>query len=337
MESTGVGVIGSVVGRYWAMDRDRRWERTEKAYRLLTEGSGESYLDAAAYLEACYAAGTTDEFVEPGVLRDGTGTRIQDGDAVVFFNFRSDRGRQLTQAFTSPEFDGFERGRPLDLHYTTFTRYSAEFDLPVAFPKQNLSDTLGDVISRAGLTQLRAAETEKYPHVTFFFNGGREVQFEGESRILAPSPKVPTYDLQPEMSAPELASRVADAIRTEAPDLIVLNFANPDMVGHTGVFEAAVAAVEAADAGAKVVMEAALAAGYTVEVIADHGNADKMRNPDGSPNTAHTTALVPHLIAREGFEGPIRPGKLGDVAPTILRLMGLDAPDAMTGTPLVDL
>jgi len=335
MEETGTGVVGSVVGRYWAMDRDRRWERTEKAYRLLTEGVGESYLDAAAFLDVSYANGITDEFVEPGALRAGEGTRIQDGDAVVFFNFRSDRGRQLTQAFTSPGFDGFDRGRQLDLHYVTFTPYSAEFYLPVAFPKQNLSDTLGEVISKAGLTQVRAAETEKYPHVTFFFNGGREVQFEGEDRILVPSPKVPTYDLQPEMSAPELASRVALAIQEDAPDLIVLNFANPDMVGHTGVFEAAVAAVEAADAGAKVVVEAALAAGYTVEVIADHGNADKMRNPDGSPNTAHTTALVPHLIAREGFDGPIRPGKLGDVAPTILHLMGLDAPEAMTGNVLV--
>ncbi|GAB5534716.1 MAG: 2,3-bisphosphoglycerate-independent phosphoglycerate mutase [Rubricoccaceae bacterium] len=337
MEEERVGVVGSVVGRYWAMDRDRRWERTEKAYRLLTEGAGESYLDAPAFLDASYADGTTDEFVEPGISQDGDGTRIQDGDAVVFFNFRSDRGRQLTQAFTSPDFDGFDRGRQLDLHYVTFTPYSADFDLPVAFPKQNLSDTLGEVISKSGLTQVRAAETEKYPHVTFFFNGGQEVQFKGEDRILVPSPKVPTYDLQPEMSAPELADRVALAIREQAPDLIVLNFANPDMVGHTGVFEAAVAAVEAADAGARVVVEAALAASYTVEVIADHGNADKMRNPDGSPNTAHTTALVPHLIARDGFDGPIRPGKLGDVAPTILHLMGLDAPEAMTGDVLVDL
>ncbi|MEO0560154.1 MAG: 2,3-bisphosphoglycerate-independent phosphoglycerate mutase [Bacteroidota bacterium] len=335
MEETGVGIVGSVVGRYWAMDRDKRWERTEKAYRLLTEGVGESYRDAPAYLEASYASGTTDEFVAPGVWHEGEGTRIEDGDAVVFFNFRSDRGRQLTQAFTDPAFDGFGRGRQLDLHYVTFTPYSADFDFPVAFPKQNLSDTLGEVISKAGFTQLRAAETEKYPHVTFFFNGGREVQFEGEDRILVPSPKVPTYDLQPEMSAPELADRVALAIHEEAPDLVVLNFANPDMVGHTGVFEAAVAAVEAADAGARVVVEAALAAGYTVEIIADHGNADKMRNPDGSPNTAHTTALVPHLIARDGFDGPIRPGKLGDIAPTLLHLMGVAAPDAMTGAVLV--
>ena len=335
MDELGTGVIGSVVGRYWAMDRDTRWERTEKAYRLLTEG-GTAYTDAAAFLESSYADGVTDEFVEPGALGGGQGTRIADGDAVVFFNFRSDRGRQLTQAFTVPGFDGFSPRDLLDLRYVTFTPYSAEFDVPVAFPKQNLSDTLGEVVAREGLTQVRAAETEKYPHVTFFFNGGREVQFEGEERILVPSPKVPTYDLQPEMSAPELADRVADAIRTRQPDLVVLNFANPDMVGHTGVFEAAVRAVEATDAGARVVVMAALEAGYTVEVIADHGNADKMRNSDGSPNTAHTTALVPHLIAREGFDGPIRPGKLGDIAPTILHLMGLPQPDAMTGTSLVD-
>ena len=335
LDETGTGVIGSVVGRYWAMDRDNRWERTQKAYRLLAEG-GAGYDDAPSFLEASYAAGVTDEFVEPGALRGGGGTRIAAGDAVVFFNFRSDRGRQLTRAFTAPDFSGFDRGERLDLWYVTFTPYSADFDLPVAFPKQNLTDTLGEVISRAGLTQVRAAETEKYPHVTFFFNGGQEVQFEGEERILVPSPKVATYDLQPEMSAPELADRVAAAIRDRAPDLVVLNFANPDMVGHTGVFEAAVAAVEATDSAARVVVEAALEAGYTVEVIADHGNADRMRNPDGSPNTAHTTALVPHIILRDGFHGPIEPGKLGDVAPTVLHLMGVEAPDAMTGRSLVD-
>ncbi|PAP78047.1 2,3-bisphosphoglycerate-independent phosphoglycerate mutase [Rubrivirga marina] len=336
IEAAGVGVVGSVVGRYWAMDRDHRWERTEKAYRLLTEGEGTSYDDPAAYLQQSYADGTTDEFVEPGVLGDGVGTRVGDGDAVVFFNFRSDRGRQLTHAFTDADFDGFERGPRLDLHYVTMTPYSAAFDVPVVFEKANLDDTLGEVVARAGLTQLRAAETEKYPHVTFFFNGGREVQYDGESRVLVPSPKVATYDLQPEMSAPELAQRVAAAIREEAPNLVVLNFANPDMVGHTGVFEAAVQAVEAVDEAARVVIEAAREKGYSIEVIADHGNADRMRNPDGTPHTAHTTVPVPHHIEAPGFDGPVRPGKLGDVAPTILALMGLEAPDAMTGTPLVD-
>ena len=335
IEDAGVGVIGSVVGRYWAMDRDQRWERTEKAYRLLTTGQGTPYADPAGYLEASYAAGTTDEFVEPGVLEGGR-TRIADGDAVVFFNFRSDRGRQLTQAFTDPAFQGFERAVVPDVHYVTLTQYSADFKLPVAFVKDDLPDVLGEVVSRAGLTQLRAAETEKYPHVTFFFNGGREVQYPGEERILVPSPKVATYDLQPDMSAPELARRVAEAIRERAPDLVVLNFANPDMVGHTGVFEAAVAAVEAVDVAARTVVEAALEAGYTIQVLADHGNADKMRNADGSPHTAHTTALVPHAVLGGGFEGAVRPGALGDVAPTALALMGLEAPASMTGTPLVD-
>ncbi len=334
--SAGVGVIGSVVGRYWAMDRDERWERTEKAYRLLTTGEGASYSDPAAFLEASYVAGVTDEFVEPGRLKDGTGTRIEDGDAVVFFNFRSDRGRQLTRAFTESGFGGFERSVVPDVHYVTMTPYSAAFTtVPVAFEKDNLPDVLGEVVSRAGLTQLRAAETEKYPHVTFFFNGGREVQYTGEERIMVPSPKVATYDLQPEMSAPELSQRVAEAITERAPDLVVLNFANPDMVGHTGVFEAAVAAVEAVDKAARVVVEAALEAGYTIEVLADHGNADKMMNEDGSPHTAHTTVLVPHAILGGGFEGTVRPGALGDVAPTILALMGLEAPPSMTGTSLV--
>ncbi len=329
------GVVATVVGRYWAMDRDRRWERTEKAFRLLTEGVGEPFADAAAFLEASYAAGVTDEFVEPGRLVDGP--LLQDGDAVVFFNFRSDRGRQMTEALTSDTFDGFRRSvRPV-VHLVTMTAYSHAFSVPVAFAKDDLVDTLGEVVSRAGLTQLRAAETEKYPHVTFFFNGGREEPGPGEARILVPSPKVATYDLQPEMSAPELAAKVAEAIHADRPDLVVLNFANPDMVGHTGVFSAAVEACEAADAGARVVVEAALSEGYSVEILADHGNADKMRNADGTPNTAHTTVVVPHLIIADGVAGPVRHGRLGDVAPTILALMGLGQPAAMTGTPLVDI
>ena len=336
------GRVASVVGRYWAMDRDRRWERTEKAYRLLTEGDGAVYTSAADFLEASYVAGVTDEFVEPGRRADAP--HLADGDAAVFFNFRSDRGRQLVQALTEPDpeaepgggFEGFRRAVRPDLHLATLTSYSEAFTVPVAFPKDELTDTLGDVVSAAGLTQVRAAETEKYPHVTFFFNGGREAPLAGEARILVPSPKVATYDLQPEMSAPELAARVADAIRETRPDLVVLNFANPDMVGHTGVFGAAVAAVEATDAGARVVVEAALAEGYTVQILADHGNADQMVNPDGSVNTAHSTALVPHLIIAPGVDGPVRHGALGDVAPTVLALMGLPQPAAMTGTALVE-
>ncbi len=339
----GVGRIGTLVGRYYAMDRDNRWERTKVAYCLLTAACTADFAtavfdDPVATLEASYAQGVTDEFVEPVRLR-GT-PPVRDGDAVVFFNFRADRARQLTRAFTDATFDAFDRGtpgnRPLDLHYVTFTPYDEGFALPIAFPKLNLTDTLGEVVARAGLSQLRAAETEKYPHVTYFFSGGREEPFEREERLLVPSPKVATYDLQPEMSVAPLAEAVAGALRERHPDLVILNFANADMVGHTGIFEAAVRAVEAVDAAAKVVVEAALAEGYTVEIIADHGNADRMRNPDGSPHTAHTTALVPHLILRPGFDGPIVPGKLGDLAPTILTLMGLPVPETMTGEVLVE-
>jgi 2,3-bisphosphoglycerate-independent phosphoglycerate mutase len=332
----GVGVLASIVGRYYAMDRDNRWERTELAYRLLVHGEGSTYSDPVAAFEESYANGITDEFIKPARLEesDGASTRIETGDVVIFFNFRADRARQLTRALTDPAFDGFDVAR-LDLMYVTFTPYDASFDLPIAFPKVNLVKTLGEVISRSGLKQLRAAETEKYPHVTYFFSGGREAKFEGEDRILVPSPKVATYDLQPEMSAPELADRVVAALREKKYELVIVNFANPDMVGHTGVFEAAVAAVEAVDAAARKVVGAALESGYSVEMIADHGNADKMMNPDGSPHTAHTTALVPHVIIYDGFAGPIRPGKLGDVAPTILALLGIDRPAEMTGDVLI--
>ncbi|CAN5488338.1 2,3-bisphosphoglycerate-independent phosphoglycerate mutase [soil metagenome] len=333
----GVGRLATIIGRYYAMDRDRRWERTEDAYRLLTEGVGEAFSDTQTALQHRYHDGQTDEFLRP-LVRDSGPTTIEDGDSVVFFNFRADRGRQLTRAFVDEPFDGFVLPVERNVFFVTMTPFEADLPVHVAFDKQDLSTTLGQVIEDAGLTQLRAAETEKYPHVTYFFSGGREIPFEGESRILVPSPKVATYDLQPEMSARELGDLVAEAIRGEAPpNLIVLNFANADMVGHTGVFEAAVKAVEAADRSSRVVVEAALEQGYTVQVIADHGNADHMRNADGSPNTAHSTALVPHLIAREGFSGPIRHGKLGDIAPTILRLMGIGIPEIMTGDVLVDI
>lgn len=340
----GVGRIASVVGRYYAMDRDNRWPRTQKAYDLLVDGVGRWFPSAEAGLESSYKAGVTDEFVEPftvierGQIRDQSRGRVRDGDSVVFFNFRADRARQLTHVFVDQDFDHFERFVWPRVHYVTMTPYDARaFDLPIAFPKEDLKDTLGSVIEANGLKQLRAAETEKYPHVTYFFSGGREKPFQGEDRILVPSPKVATYDLKPEMSAPELARKVASQLGREDYSLVVLNFANPDMVGHTGVFEAAVAAVEAVDEAAKVVVEKAIELGYSVEMIADHGNADKMRNPDGSPNTAHTTALVPHLIIKDGFNGPIEPGKLGDVAPTILTILGLPVPDAMSGAVLVNL
>ena len=330
----GTGRIATVVGRYYAMDRDKRWERTRLAWDLLVDGVGARFGSAQDALTASYADGVTDEFVKPCVI-DGVDGRISRGDAIVFFNFRADRGRQLTRAFIDKTFVGFERSAPTDLYYATFTPYDETFDCEVAFKKVNLIQTLGEVISGQAGTQLRAAETEKYPHVTFFFSGGREEPFEGERRILVPSPKVATYDLQPEMSAAELADRVAEALVSDPVNFAVVNFANADMVGHTGVFEAAVKAVETVDAATRVVVEAARSAGYGITIIADHGNADKMRNADGSPNTAHTTALVPHLVIKDGFAGPVKHGKLGDIAPTILVLMGVQAPAEMTGDVLV--
>lgn len=336
-ERIGVGRIVSVIGRYFAMDRDNRWPRIKKAYDLLLDGKGDIFNDPLAAFEASYADGVTDEFIEPRHIDygDGVNTRVEKGDAVIFFNFRADRARQITRALTLADFSGFEREQNLDLYYVTFTPYDAEFDLPIAFKKVNLTQTLGEVIASRGGHQLRAAETEKYPHVTYFFSGGREEPFDQEERILVPSPKVATYDLQPEMSAPELAQRCAEALAEEKYNFVCLNFANPDMVGHTGVFEAAVKAIEAVDAGTNVVVEAALAHGYSVNIIADHGNADKLQNPDGSPHTAHTTALVPHLIIKDGFTGPIKDGKLGDIAPTILALLGEEPPEEMTGDVLV--
>ncbi|MEZ4699567.1 MAG: 2,3-bisphosphoglycerate-independent phosphoglycerate mutase [Rhodothermales bacterium] len=341
-KTIGVGRIASIVGRYYAMDRDKRWERIKLAYDLLTGDAGERFDDPVAAIQASYDEDVTDEFVKPRRIVDPEierfshgGGLIESGDAVIFYNFRADRARQITHAFITDGFDGFDRGKKLDLHYTIFAPYESSFDVPIAFPKVNLTQTLGEVISARGGRQLRAAETEKYPHVTFFFSGGREEPFAGEDRILVPSPKVATYDLQPEMSAKPLAEQVANAMRENAYNLVVLNFANPDMVGHTGVFEAAVKAVETVDACARIVVEAAIEQGYSINIIADHGNADKMRNADGTPNTAHTTALVPHLIIKDGFTGPIKAGKLGDIAPTILTLLGEPIPAEMTGDVLV--
>ncbi len=339
----GVGRIASICGRYYAMDRDKRWERTKLAYDLLTQSKVERVYDSAEEaVQASYNDDVTDEFILPRKVKhdeverlSDTGALVESGDAIIFFNFRADRGRQLSYAFTDEGFDGFEREMLEDLFYATFTPYAADLDVAIAFPKVNLSKTLGEVISARGGLQLRAAETEKYPHVTFFFSGGREEPFEGEDRILEPSPKVATYDLQPEMSAPELARRVAEALAEKSYNFCVLNFANPDMVGHTGVFEAAVKAIETVDTCTRVVVEAALANGYSINIIADHGNADKLKNPDGSPHTAHTTALVPHIIIKDGFEGPIKDGKLGDIAPTILAMLGEESPAEMTGDVLI--
>ncbi len=329
----GVGRIASITGRYYAMDRDRRWERTAKAYRLLVYGEGEHFDDPVEAVRGSCAEGVTDEFIQPRTVGDEA--RVRDGDSVIFYNFRADRARQLTRALTGPGFDGFERGAPPDIYFASMSPYDETFGLPVAFPKVNLERTLGEIISDRGGRQLRIAESEKCPHVTYFFSGGREDPFEGEERIVVASPKVATSALQPEMGAPEVADKAAGAIAEEKYNLVVLNFANPDMVGHTGVFEAAVKAVEAGDAGSQRVVEAALAHGYGLSLIADHGNADKMKNADGSPHTAHTTVLVPHLIIKDGFRGPVRHGKLADVAPTILALMGEEAPGVMDGEVLV--
>ena len=332
-EETGAG-LATVCGRYWAMDRDKRWERIAKAYALLVNGQGEAFPDAQSAMAAAYAADITDEFVEPAVL-EGMDGRIRPGDVVFCFNFRTDRCRQITTALTQEGFPDHGMST-LALHYVTMTNYDDRFQgVEVLYDKPNLPMTMGEVVSAAGGTQLRLAETEKYPHVTFFFSGGREAEFPGESRAVAPSPKVATYDLQPTMSAAGVADAAIAAIGSDSPpDFICLNFANPDMVGHTGVFEAVVAACEETDRQLERVLEAGRSAGYRFLVIADHGNAELARNPDGSPHTAHTTNLVPVVAVADGVD-TVRDGILADVAPTLLRLMGVDAPEEMTGTCLV--
>ena len=332
------GTIASVVGRYYAMDRDNRWERVKLAWDLMVKGIGSPATDAVAALEASYAAGVTDEFVKPVVITgadDQPVATIHDGDVVICFNFRTDRGRQITQALTQQDFHEQDMHK-LNLHYITLTNYDDSFKgVRVMFGKPNLDNTLGAVLEASGKTQVRIAETEKYPHVTFFFSGGRETPFNGESRILCPSPKVATYDLQPEMSAADIRDAIIPEIRKNHPDFICLNFANPDMVGHTGDFKAAVKAVETVDQCNEAVTTAALQEGYSVIIIADHGNADMMINPDGSPNTAHTTNLVPCILADDSFSGTLNNGKLGDIAPTVLQLLGVPQPSEMGGKSLI--
>ncbi len=331
------GKLASIVGRYYAMDRDKRWERVKLAYDLLVKGVGEKTSDPLQAIQSSYDKNVTDEFILPISVVDASGkqTVIEEGDVVLCFNFRTDRGRQITQVLTQQNFP--EQGmKKLNLHYVTLTNYDDTFkNVEVIFDKDNLEKTLGEVVSQAGKKQIRIAETEKYPHVTFFFSGGREEAFEGESRILCPSPKVATYDLKPEMSANDIKDKIIPELNSKEPDFICLNFANPDMVGHTGVFAAAVKAVETVDQCAQQVTEAALRNGYATIIIADHGNADIMINEDGTPNTAHTTNLVPCILVDNDFKGKLKDGKLGDLAPTILTLMGIAIPPQMTGNVLL--
>lgn len=338
LNNTG-GTIATVVGRYYAMDRDCRWERVKKAYDVMVNAVGEKTTDLIQSVKEKYQEDITDEFMSPLVKVNASNepvATISDGDVVICFNFRTDRGRQITQALTQKEFPE-EEMKPLNLHYVTLTNYDDTFKgIKVIFKKNNLEMTLGETLAKAGKTQIRVAETEKYPHVTFFFSGGNESEFDGERRILCPSPKVATYDLQPEMSAKEIRDKMLPELEAKTADFICLNFANPDMVGHTGVFEAAVKACETVDSCAEAVAQKALDNGYAVIIIADHGNSDFMVNADGTPNTAHTTNLVPCILLAEGMEGlPMSDGKLADVAPTILRLMGVAQPSQMTGKSLI--
>lgn len=336
--NTSTGKIASVSGRYYAMDRDKRWERVKLAYDALVKGEGQKATDAIAAVEQSYAAEITDEFIKPTVIvaEDQQPLAvIKDGDVVMCFNFRTDRCREITEVLTQKNFPEFGM-QALQLHYTTMTEYDKTFkNVHVIFETDNLNNTLGEVLQANGKKQIRIAETEKYPHVTFFFSGGRETPFEGETRIMAPSPKVATYDLQPEMSAVELTDKLVPEIEKESADFICLNYANADMVGHTGVWSAVIKAVETVDKCVERVVTAALAHGYTVFLTADHGNADYLINEDGSPNTAHTLNLVPLFVIDSDWHGTVKPGKLGDLAPSILTMMGLSIPKEMTGEVLV--
>lgn len=335
--SHSTGKIASVIGRYYAMDRDKRWERVKQAYDLLTKGVGTPTRDIQAAIKASYHEGVTDEFIKPIVVTDAVGAplaKIQDGDVVFCFNFRTDRGREITLALTQQPFPEQEMN-PLSLYYVTMTSYDETFgNVNVVFTKENLVNTLGEALSKQNKTQVRIAETEKYPHVTFFFSGGQEKQFDGERRLLIPSPKVATYDLQPEMSAEIITDSICKDMRENKPDFICLNFANPDMVGHTGVFQAVVKAVETVDHCTKKVVETGLENGYSFIILADHGNSEFMINEDGSVNTAHTTNLVPCILIDQDFK-QLKDGKLGDIAPTVLTLLGADIPTEMTGNVLV--
>lgn len=337
IKQTGA-VLASVCGRYYAMDRDKRWERVQLAYDLLVRGVGVHTTDALAAIHKSYEEGVTDEFIKPVIVCDAADNplaTIQDGDVVICFNFSTDRCREITQVLTQQSFPE-QNMAPLNLHYVTMTEYDASYkNVGVIFHNDNLNNTIGEVLAAHGKTQIRIAETEKYPHVTFFFSGGREIPFEGERRIMCPSPKdVPTYDLKPEMSAAEITDAIIPEIEAESADFICLNFANADMVGHTGVWSAAIKAAETVDQCVSRIVPAALAHGYAIFLTADHGNSDFLINSDGSPNTAHTLNPVPLFLISNDYKGSLKPGKLGDIAPTMLAYMGITIPVEMTGDVL---
>ena len=328
--------IASIIGRFYAMDRDKRWNRVKEAYDLLVEGKGEKATDMVKAMQDSYAADVTDEFVKPisNATVDGT---IQEGDVVIFINYRNDRAKELTQVLTQQDMPEEGMHTIKDLQYFCMTPYDASFKgVSILFPKENVQDTLGEYLSKQGKKQLHTAETEKYAHVTFFFNGGRETPFEGEDRILVPSPKVATYDLKPEMSAYEVKDKLVGAINTQEYDFIVVNFANGDMVGHTGVYNAIAKAVHAVDNCVKDVIEAAKANDYEAIIIADHGNADNAINQDGTPNTAHSLNPVPFIYVTDNNSATVKDGRLADVAPSILHIMGLEQPADMTGENLIE-
>ena len=329
------GHIASVTGRYYAMDRDKRWERVKLAYDAMVSGIGFASNDVLGAIKKSYEEGITDEFIKPIINSNVADTKIKEGDVVISFNFRTDRCREITEVLTQKDMPEFGMHK-LDLNYTTLTQYDHSFkNVHVVFKNDDLKNTLGDILAQNKKTQIRIAETEKYPHVSFFFSGGREVPFDGEKRIMIPSPKVATYDLQPEMSAYELTTAIIPEIENKTADFICLNFANADMVGHTGIWNAVIKAVETVDACVDKVVAAALASDYTVFLLADHGNADYEINEDGTPNTAHSLNLVPFFIIDNEWKGTVKSGKLGDVAPTILSMMNLPIPKEMTGNILI--
>lgn len=341
--SATTGKLATIVGRYFAMDRDKRWERVKLAYDALTKGIGVETTDALSAIKSSYDENVTDEFIKPIILTNTTQTgnivpvaKITDNDVVICFNFRTDRGREITEVLSQQDFPEYDMHK-LNLYYVTLTNYDKTYkNVNVVFDEEVLKETMGEVLEKNGKSQIRIAETEKYPHVTFFFSGGREEEFVGEKRLLCPSPKdVPTYDLKPEMSAYDITNAIVPELENETADFICLNFANTDMVGHTGVFEAAVKAAEVVDQCIQKVATAAYEHGYTVFILADHGNSDVMKNPDGSPNTQHSTNLVPFIVMDKDKNWELQPGKLGDVAPTILTAMGVKIPEMMTGNVLI--